>query len=329
MTTTRLAVSLFTLAAGGVLAAGLATTSHAQAVRFEGASAGAPFAKVAADAYGRATKGRAVPTFGIAGTAGAFARLCRGEIDLALAVRPMTAAEQAACAKAEIAAVEVPVGLDAVTVVVNPRNSFLKVITLDELKTMWSEASQGRVTRWNQVNPAWPDAPMKLLGAGVGGGDADFFNDAVLGAGNAARRDTMGSGEDSVLVQGIARDVHAVGYVPYAYYSSSRQALRAVPVAAKAGAAGVTPTPETLAKGGYQPLTRTLYLYASGKSLARPEVAAFAEYAVANGAQFARTAQVAPFADTSYRQSVQKLRAGVQPPATPPANTAPAAGAGN
>ena len=62
---------------------------------------------------------------------------------------------------------ELPVAFDALTVVVNPKNTFLdKGSPSSELKKMWEPAAQGKVTRWNQVNPAWPDAPIKLFGAG-------------------------------------------------------------------------------------------------------------------------------------------------------------------
>ena len=62
------------------------------------------------------------------------------------------------CKKAGIEYIELPVAFDALTVVVNPKNTCVKQLTVAELKKMWEPAAQGKITSWNQVNPAWPDA---------------------------------------------------------------------------------------------------------------------------------------------------------------------------
>ena len=93
------------------------------------------------------------------------------------------------CKAASIEYIELPIAFDAITVVVNPKNSFLKAITVDELKKMWEPAAQGKVMRWNQINPAWPDAPIKLFGAGSDSGTFDYFTEAVTGKAKASRGD--------------------------------------------------------------------------------------------------------------------------------------------
>ena len=97
------------------------------------------------------------------------------------------------CAKAGIEYFELPVAFDALTVVINPKNAFLKQITVDELKKIWEPAAQGKVTRWNQVNPAWPDAPIKLFGAGSDSGTFDYFTEAIIGKAKSSRGDYTAS----------------------------------------------------------------------------------------------------------------------------------------
>ena len=120
-------------------------------------------------------------TVGISGTGGGFKKFCRGETDISNASRPILKAEMADCQKAGIEYFELPVAFDALTVVVNPKNTFIKQLTVAELKKMWEPAAQGKVTRWNQVNPAWPDQPMKLFGPGADSGTFDYFTEAVVG----------------------------------------------------------------------------------------------------------------------------------------------------
>ena len=112
---------------------------------------------------------------GISGTGGGFKKFCRGEIDISDASRPILKKEMEACAAAGIKYFELPVAFDALTVVINPKNTFIKQLTVEELKKMWEPAAQGKITRWNQVNPAWPDAPMKLFGAGSDSGTFDYY----------------------------------------------------------------------------------------------------------------------------------------------------------
>jgi phosphate transport system substrate-binding protein len=99
--------------------------------------------------------------------------------------------------------------LDALTVVINPKNAFLKQATVDELKMLWEPAAQGKITKWNQVNPAWPDAPIKLFGAGADSGTFDYFTEAIVGKAKSSRGDYTASEDDNVLVQGVSRDVNA------------------------------------------------------------------------------------------------------------------------
>ncbi len=139
------------------------------------------------------------------------------------------------CKAAGVEYYELPVAFDALTVVVNPKNTFIKQLSVDELKAMWEPAAQGKITRWNQVNPAFPDAPLKLFGAGADSGTFDYFTEAVTGKAKSSRGDFTASEDDNVLVQGVAQDVNALGFFGYAYYAENQNRVKAVPIADKGG----------------------------------------------------------------------------------------------
>src|SRR3546814_1564580 len=96
-----------------------------------------------------------------------FKKFCRGETDISDASRPILSQEIEACRAAGVEYIELPVAYDALTVVINPANTWATEMTVDELKTIWSPEAQNTITRWNQVNPAWPDEPISLFGAGA------------------------------------------------------------------------------------------------------------------------------------------------------------------
>jgi phosphate transport system substrate-binding protein len=204
------------------------------------------------------------------------------------------------CKAAGIDYYELPVAFDALTVVVNPKNSFIKAFTVEELKKMWEPGAQGKITRWNQVNPAWPDAPLKLFGAGSDSGTFDYFTEAIVGKAKSSRGDYTASEDDNVLVQGVARDANALGYFGFAYYVENNDKLKAVPIIEKAGKAPVSPSVDSVINGSYQPLARPIFIYVNAKSLGKPEVKEFVEFYMKNGAKLSKEVKYIPLPDKAY-----------------------------
>ena len=170
------------LALTGVALAMLAVAqvpARAQVIKVDGSSTVFPITEAMAEDFQKSTKGKVRVTVGISGTGGGFKKFCRGETDISDASRPILAKEMEDCKKAGITYYELPVAYDALTVVVSPQNTWVKSITVAELKKMWEPAAQGKVTKWKQINPAWPDAPLKLFGAGSDSGTFDYFTEAI------------------------------------------------------------------------------------------------------------------------------------------------------
>jgi phosphate transport system substrate-binding protein len=107
---------------------------------------------------------------GISGTGGGFKKFCRGETDISNASRPILRKEMDACLEAGIQYIELPVAFDALTVVINPKNNWAQTMTVAQFKKIWEPAAQGTLKTWKQVNPAWPDKPLKLYGPGADSG---------------------------------------------------------------------------------------------------------------------------------------------------------------
>ena len=295
------------LAAASLL---LPLAAQAQIIKIDGSSTVYPITEGVAEDFQKLKKNAIKLTVGISGTGGGFKKFCRGESDIQDASRPILDKEMADCRAAGVEYIELPVAFDALTVVMNPKNSFLESIAVEELKKIWEPAAQGKVTRWNQVNPAWPDAPIKLFGAGSDSGTFDYFTEAIVGKSKASRGDFTASEDDNVLVQGVAQDVNALGYFGYAYYAENQQRLKAVPIVEKAGKPAVAPSEAAVLDGSYQPLSRPIFIYVSVKSLARPEVREFAEYYLKNAAKIAREVKYVPLPAQAYTIGAEHLAKG-------------------
>ena len=289
---------------------GFPAVAQAQTVKIDGSSTVYPISEAVAEEFQKSKQGKIRVTVGISGTGGGFKKFCRGETDISDASRPITASEMKACAAAGIKYVELPVAYDALTVVVNPKNTWIKEFKVEELKKMWEPSAQGKVTSWKQVNQAWPDRALKLFGPGADSGTFDYFTDAINGKEKASRGDFTASEDDNVLVQGVSRDVGAVGYFGLAYYVENKDKLKAVPIVNKGSSKAVMPSLETVMDGTYQPLARPIFIYVSDKAMARPEVKEFVEYYLAHGAKLSREVGYVPLGKQHYDLALKNFKAG-------------------
>lgn len=240
------------------------------------------------------------------GTTGGFRKFCAGEIDISNASRPIVKDEMEACKAAGIEYIELPVAYDALTVVVHPDNTWAESITVEELKTIWEPAAEGKVTSWNQIRSDFPDRPMNLYGAGQDSGTFDYFTEAIVGEAKASRNDYTASEDDTELVRGIRKEPEALGYFGYAYYEENQRTLKALAI--DNGNGPVMPSADTVRSGEYQPLARPLFIYVNAKAVqTKPELRPFVEYYLNNARFLTEVVGYVPLPDEAYNIAVEHL----------------------
>ncbi|OQA33751.1 MAG: Phosphate-binding protein PstS precursor [Betaproteobacteria bacterium ADurb.Bin341] len=290
------------LAGVGLLSVNIA---HAQIVKIDGSSTVYPITEAVAEEFQKAKKNAIKVTVGISGTGGGFKKFCRGETDISDASRPISKKEMEACKEAGIQYYEMPVAFDALTVVINPKNDFVKSMTPAELKKMWEPAATGKVMSWKDVNPAFPDVPLKLFAPGADSGTFDYFTEAINGKSKASRTDFTASEDDNVLVQGVSRDKGGLAYFGFAYYVENQKKLKAVPIFN--GKEAVLPSPQTVENGTYAPLSRPIFIYVNAKSLEKPEVKAFVEYYMKHSPELVREVKYVPLPAKAYTLNMEHV----------------------
>ena len=273
-------------------------------IKIDGSSTVFPIAEAVAEEFQIAKRGKVRVTVGIAGTGGGFKRFCRGETDISNASRPILKEEMEACRAAGVKYIELPVAFDALTVVVNPQNNWIKSLTVADLKKMWEPGAQGRVSKWNQVRAEWPAQPLMLFGPGADSGTFDYFTEAVNGKSKASRGDYTASEDDNVLVQGVEHNKNALGYFGYAYYIAHKERLRAVPIVNAKGAA-VSPSLEAVENGSYEPLSRPLFIYVRDKAAQRAEVRDLIEFYMTEGPALAKEVGYVPLPPQAYQLALK------------------------
>jgi phosphate transport system substrate-binding protein len=287
-----------------------AASAASPIVKIDGSSTVYPITEAVAEEFQKQKKGSVKVTVGIAGTGGGFKKFCRGETDISDASRPILKQEMDLCKANSIKYVELPVAFDALTVVINPQNTWVDHLTVAELKKMWEPAAQGKVTSWKQIRASFPDAPLVLFGAGADSGTFDYFTEAVNGKSKASRGDFTASEDDNVLVQGVARNKNALGFFGLAYYVENKDKLKAVPIVEKAGAKPVSPSLDTVINGSYQPLARPIFIYVSDKALKKAEVKEFVDYYLAHSAKLSKEVGYVPLPAKAYELASANFKKG-------------------
>lgn len=291
-----------------VLVGLLPKASKAQLIQIDGSSTVFPITEAVSEEFQKAKKGAVKVTVGISGTGGGFKKFCRGESDISDASRPILKAEMETCKQSGVQYIELPIAYDALTVIVNPKNDWVKSLNVPDLKKMWEPGAQGKVTSWNQVRSEWPNSPLKLFGPGADSGTFDYFTEAIVGKAKSSRGDFTASEDDNVLVQGVANDRNALGYFGFAYYIENQKKLRAVPI--DGGKGPVLPSAKTVEDGTYQPLSRPIFIYVSKKSLDQPEVREYVDFYLKNAPSLVKQVKYVALPSSAYTIGMDHVKKG-------------------
>jgi phosphate transport system substrate-binding protein len=258
-------------------------------IEADGSSTVGPYTTAAAEQF-QSQQPDVQITVGVSGTGGGFERFCRGETDLSNASRPIKDEEATACKDAGIEYVEFQVANDALTVVVNKDNDWVDCLTTAQLKQIWEPRS--KVNSWKDLDPSFPDEPIKLFGPGTDSGTFDYFTGEINGEEGASRSDYAASEDDNTTVTGVAGEKGGLGYFGFSYFEENQDTLKALEI--DGGDGCVDPSVAAAQDGTYKPLARPLFVYATKEALARPEVEAFLRFMLENEKSIAEASQFVP-----------------------------------
>jgi len=240
---------------------------------------------------------------GVSGTGGGFKRFQVGETDINDASRPIKASEAEECAKNGVEYTEFTIAIDGLAVMVNPENTWVDYLTVEELNMIWKPEST--VDSWNDIRSEWPDQKIHLYGPDTDSGTFDYFTDVINGDEGVSRADYTASADDNVLVQGIAGDKNGLGYFGYAYYAENADKLKIVPI--DSGNGPVIPSDETVKVGQYTPLARPIFIYVNKASLENGAVHEFVKFYMENAEWLVAEVGYTPQPSSVYQNNLAQL----------------------
>jgi phosphate transport system substrate-binding protein len=232
------------------------------------------------------------------GTGDGFALFCNGETDISDASRPIKDEEAAACADKGIHYVGLKIGIDGLSVMTSPSNDAVTCLSFLDLYALLGPESQG-FAKWSDANglagelasldgygdshARYPDVALNVTAPGEESGTFDTFIELALKAvaekreqDATTRPDYTASGDDNVIIEGIAGSDTSLGWVGFAFADVNKDKVKSLEV--DGGQGCVAPTPDTIASGEY-PLSRPLFIYVNTeKEASNPAITAFVDY---------------------------------------------------
>ncbi len=260
-------------------------------VSVDGSSTVYPITEAAASGF-RDKYPKVEVTVGKSGTGGGFKRFVKGETDISDASRPIKKDEMAECVKNGVNFIELPVAYDGISICVHKDNSFINEISIDDLKKIFS--ADLAVKTWQELNPAYPAEPIKILMPGTDSGTYEFFRDVIVGKEGKIRSDVTPSEEDLVIVNGIANEKFAIGFFGASYYFENKDKLKALNVIDPKTSKAVELSLATIEDGSYAPFGRPLFIYVNAASIKRPELRRFVEFYLDNAIELCNSVKVPP-----------------------------------
>lgn len=169
---------------------------------------------------------------------------------------------------------EYQVGIDALTIAVNPKNPILKIkddLNSEEIAKIFS----GEYKTWKDIDSSLPDKEIVVVTRDIGGGAHEVFQKAIMGE-TEVKSDAIQAASMGALVTKVIENEYAIGYASYGVANQNEGKI------AKLKVDGVEATAKNIVSGDYK-IQRPLLILGSGEPTEKQQ--AFLDYVLGKEGQ--------------------------------------------
>jgi len=267
----------------------VATVAEAREIRIVGSSTVYPFTTIVGETF--AAEGNTAPVIESTGTGGGMKLFCAGtgksHPDFTNASRAIKSSEVEKCKANGITPLEMKVGYDGIVFANSKEGATFAVTPLELYLALAKDVPQADGTlkedtysTWNEINPAFPNQKIEVLGPPPSSGTRDAWVELVMEKGcktfdwvkamkkkdkkaykgicHGIREDGayVEAGEnDNLIIQKLVNNPDAFGIFGYSFLDQNADQIKGAEIG------GVVPTFDSIADGSY-PASRALYVYA-------------------------------------------------------------------
>jgi phosphate transport system substrate-binding protein len=304
-----------------------ASEAVASTINVEGSSTVFLISQAMANEFEKASPHKDKVSLGRSGTSGGYKKFVVRQCDLWNASRPIADKEKAELKEKGIDWLELEVGIDGLSIAVNPQNDWCHELTVGQLRKIW--APDSTFNKWSDLNPEWPDKEIECFGADTDSGTFEYFTEVIVGKKGSSRVKYQAASDDKVLVQGVAGSKYALGYIPFGYCVQAKDKVKVLNISPTIDGTpepAVEPTNDSILSGKYHPLSRPLFVYANRETLKRREIADFLKFTISAEAQpLVSKRGFVQITEERRKEMVERLEAALKAASAPEAKAEAAA----
>ncbi len=220
--------------------------AFAQNIVIKGSTTVLPVAQVTLEAYTKANPGVNISLSG-GGSGEGIKALIDKSTDIANSSREIKKAEIDLANSKGVNPVEIPVAIDAIVPIVNPRNP-VNNLSVDQL----SQIYQGKITNWKEVGGE--DLEIVVISRDSSSGTFEAWGELVMNKAKVTPRAQL-QASNGAIVQVVSKNRYALGYIGLGYLDKTVKPLKVN---------GVEASEKTALSKAY-PVSRFLYMYTDGQ----------------------------------------------------------------
>ena len=241
----------------------------------------------------------------IAGSATGIDRFCNGDIDLATAIRPMTASEKAICGSNDVSFSELLIAHHIVAFIAHP-DAPLECLSATNLHTALKPSASNQSLEWSLFDAESTDLPLTLIAPAEN--RIDYLIVDSLVAGDGLRGDVMAVSDSETAVGSVAETAGALGIVPWTTMLQDNAAVTVLDFDGDDSGACASPSVVNVESDSYQ-AALSMYLIVNRARLDNSEnLADFMRFVTdRNNASLIQSAGLTPPSEAAYELNAKML----------------------
>lgn len=248
------------------------------------------------------------------GSGAGIGAFCDGAADIAASSRLIRDSEAATCTQNGVEFIELPVGHQALAIIVEPQISDVTCLTPSGIDTLFGETST--LNLWSEYLPGQPDEPITYVMLDESTSEYDLMLEAVGEATGGvpfslrpAQENTSLTNDPAVLQQAISETPYSVGFLSLVDHLNlpTAASVASLRVANEGDAPCIEPSYETVQDGSYEALSRPLYLYVNIASLNNLAVSGYVLSYLEGGPSLAESLGYVPPSEDVQLQNIDKV----------------------
>ncbi|MBT4964450.1 MAG: hypothetical protein HON32_09770 [Francisellaceae bacterium] len=197
----------------------------------------------------------------------AFSELCNKKLSLVNATREMNVIEKKLCSKNGVNIGKLKVGLNALVVVVNSKNTVIYCLTYEKIRAIWGYNDRRKISSWHDLDRNTGDVDIVPLSPNNAEGDLSFMEKSILFHKTATGdqydmtiRDNVEVFNDpSKLMKHLSNDKYAIAFTGYKNYIKNENDFNIIAIEDQYHRC-VRPSITNIKKGVYN-LSQPLYIF--------------------------------------------------------------------